>query len=312
MSTLPNPGAQPAVLADEHVFLIGRPPLGEFLGFIQVGTVDGQNADQGVLAQEWRAANDHIKELEKTEKGIADNPPIERLPDNLGHMREDVLANRMFQKAYSVVPCDIAIVELDRVVVYQKQINLAHVRRIQEQLGKSATPEQLFRTCIPFGQPLPPVQIRRVLPGNAYMFISPSNDLRFMDAMVLRGDQIADYQPRGPVAGVIGLVVGFTANCLSVIHAENRLILGNGSHRAFALRESGITHAPCLVQNVTRREELQAVAGDTVNQDPDLYLKSDRPPLLKDYFDARLTMKAKVPRGNRQVKVVFLQESMDI
>ncbi len=73
------------------------------------------------------------------------------------------------------------------------------------------------------------------------MFISPSNDIRFLEPVLLRTDQITGYQPRGVVAGVVGLMVGFTPNCLSVISVENRLILNNGSHRASALREIGIT-----------------------------------------------------------------------
>lgn len=43
---------------------------------------------------------------------------------------------------------------------------------------------------------------------------------------------MSGYHQRGPVAGVVGLVVRFTANCPSAIHVESRLILNNGSHRA--------------------------------------------------------------------------------
>src|SRR6266571_6136791 len=38
---------------DEHVFLIGRPPLSEFLGFVRLLSVEGQRVSQRQLADEW-------------------------------------------------------------------------------------------------------------------------------------------------------------------------------------------------------------------------------------------------------------------
>ena len=296
---------------DEHIFLTGRPPLGEYMGFIEAMTVDGQNADRGALANEWRTANDHILELEKQEKGYADNPVIAQVPGSLQASRQNILNNPMFQKAFGLVPADIGIVELDRLVVYQKHINLDYVRTIEARLAKSSSEEAVFRLCLPFDEPTAAVQARR-LPNGGFIFVSSSNDLRVMEAVMLEPAQVVGYQPRGPVAGVVGVVVGFTVNCLSAVHAENRLILHNGSHRAFALREMGLTHAPCLIQSVSRRDELPVVIGDPVAKEPDLYLKADRPPLLKDYFDPKLRKLANVPKQSRQVKIVFGSEAIDI
>lgn len=297
--------------ADEHVFLIGRPPLAEYIGFIETMTLDGQNADRGALANEWRAANDHINELEKGERGYADNPGVAELPPSLQPLGQQVMINPMFQRAYAIVPTEIGMIELDRMVVFQKFINLDYVRQIQSKLGTTPSEEEIFDFCLPFDQPVPPFQVRRVA-ANSYVFVSPSNDLRFMDSVTLLPTQVSGYQARGPIAGVIGLVVGFTANCLSAIHAENRLILNNGSHRAFALRDMGITRVPCVVQNVSRRDELPMVVGEPVSKEPDLYLKTDRPPLLKDYFDPKLRKLAKVPKKSRQVKIAFGQEPIDV
>ena len=49
--------AQPQ--SDEHVFLIGRPPIEEYLGFLVV-SANGQNLDRRALMDEWRSANDHL------------------------------------------------------------------------------------------------------------------------------------------------------------------------------------------------------------------------------------------------------------
>ena len=98
---------------------------------------------------------------------------------------------------------------------------------------------------------------------------------------------------------------------LNVIQAENRLVLNNGSHRAYALRELGVTHVPCLVQHVSRRDELDLVGGE-IQQSPDRYLKVARPPLLKDYFDQRLRMIVPVYRKNRMVRIQFAVEQAEM
>ena len=117
-------GLTVATPTDDHVFLLGRPPIGELLGFIRNMALDGQNADQGALAQEWRTANDHLKAVEATEAGIADNPPELPLPVAMQPLADRALADPMYQVAYQFVPTRVALVELDRLVVFQKFINL--------------------------------------------------------------------------------------------------------------------------------------------------------------------------------------------
>src|SRR5438128_12349617 len=89
---------------DDHVFLVGRPPLGEFLGFIRTMSIDGQTADQGQLANEWRHANDHVSVLERTEAGIADGLQVAQLPASLTQLTEQVRAKPSFQKTFRTIP----------------------------------------------------------------------------------------------------------------------------------------------------------------------------------------------------------------
>jgi hypothetical protein len=300
---------QPPV-ADEHVFLIGRPPLGEFLSFVAANTVDGEAADPRLLADEWRKANDHIRELEKREVGWADNPTIAPLPKRLEPLMTQVLADPMFQRGFNIVPVDIGTVELDRLVVFQKQINLDFVRQLRATLGDSPSDEQVFRFCLPFDHPNPPAQVGRIAP-NAYQFSSKSTDLRFLEPALLRSQQITGYAPQGPIVGVVALMVGYGSNYLNAVHVENRLVLNNGSHRAFALREAGIKQVPCIVQHVSRREELELVLPN-LHQRPELYLTPPRPPVLKDYFDEKLRKLVRVPRRLRHVRITFGVEQLDL
>jgi hypothetical protein len=108
------------------------------------------------------------------------------------------------------------------------------------------------------------------------------------------------------------LTIGFGSNYLNALEVEGRLVLNNGSHRAYALRDLGLTHAPCIVQQVTRRDELDLVASGDVQVNPDRYLKVPRPPLLKDYFDPQLRKVVPVPRKNRLVRVQYGFEQSDV
>jgi len=298
-------------LSDDHVFLIGRPPLSEFLGFIRTMAVDGQSADRGQLAAEWRRANDHVKSLEVAESGIADGPTTQELDPCLASKASSFLASPYFLKSFSMVPASLGVVELDKLVVFQKFIDLAFVSELKQRLTPSPTPERLFDFCLPLAPPLPQVALKQTA-NNSYTFLTTSTDFRFLEAAMLNPAQLRSYQSDGPAVAALALVVGYGPNFMNVARVENRLVLGNGSHRAYTLRDLGITHAPCIIQDVTRREELEVLGFGDLQQNPDLYLKSVRPPMLRDYFDAALTKIVPVARKQRAIRVTFGVEVMDI
>lgn len=295
---------------DEHVFLVGRPPIGEYLAYVRSLSAE-EFKDFGPLMDEWRHANDHIRELEATEKGWADNPAVNPLPESMSNLKEKATKDPIFRRSFSMVPSDISMVELDRLVVWQKHINLNYVRELTGQLGKSPTEEEIFLFSLPVIRRDPTARFMQT-GQNTFTFVSPSDDLRFLEATLLRPGQVQEYSATGPLSGVVGLMVGYGSNYLNAIRVDGRLILNNGSHRAHALRQLGITHVPCVVQNVTRREELEVVASGDFGQNPDRYLGSPRPPVLKDYFDPQLTKRLQVHRKLRQVTVSFGVQAMDV
>ena len=109
----------------------------------------------------------------------------------------------------------------------------------------------------------------------------------------------------GNLVGVVGLAVGFGTNFMNAIYAEKRLILNNGSHRAYALRKMGITHVPCIIQHLSSLDQLDVIAASEVGENPDFFLKHPRPPMLKDYFNPGLHKVMPVHRRLRQVTVRF-------
>lgn len=292
----PTPGAG----LGECLYLAGRPPLKDYLHMVRKYAADP--AETGVLTDEWNAAHKLVLQLEQDEPGLADNPRMTKLGPEYEPLLVELLKNPLIRNGFNTLPTDIVLIDLEHTVVYQEHIDVTFARALQERLGAAPGTEAVFRTCLPADQPQPPVKWIRV-GENRFTFMSPSNDLRFLGELPLEPGQLQECPPPGNLVGVIGAAVGFGSNFMNAIYAENRVILNNGSHRAYVLRKLGITHVPCIVQHVASREELALVASSQLRRHADLYLKHPRPPMLRDYLDPRLHTVVAVHRRMRQVTV---------
>ncbi len=307
---LPFPPAS-ATPVDDYVFLLGRPPIAEFLGFVRNMAADGPSAEQGPLTEQWRAANDRVRALEAAEGGLADNPETFPLPDEAAALADQVRTDPMFSSSYRFVPSEFVMVDLDRLVVFQKFINLGYVAALEASLPAQPTVEDMARLAFGVDRRNAPVRTMQNA-QNAFSFISSSNDLRFLDAKLVQVGPGDKLPCGGRAVARVMLTVGFGSNYLNAISVQGRLVLNNGSHRAYALRDLGVRYAPCIVQRVTRAEELELITGGDLQQSPERYLSTPRPPMLKDYFDPALRATVAVPRKNRLVTLKFGCEQSDV
>lgn len=279
----------------DMVWLLGQPHLQDFLSFCETKVVGGEQMDPRGLAEEWRAANDFYGELEKTEAGIADTIDCRPLDGRLARMASALEASNWFRNSFDNLPYSIELVELDKLVVSQIQVECGYAHGIAAGLGKCPSPAELFRFCLPLKRELPPVAIKR-LASNRYQFTSPSSDFRQHDPMLLRGADIADLDLPGAAVALLGISVGFGSNLMSGIRSGNRVLLQNGYHRAYALRSAGVTHAWCVIELVTRKDELRLTATEGVLSDPEFYFAAKRPPILSDYFTPRIAKRLRAKR----------------
>ncbi len=290
-----------------HVLLVGHPPVTEFLGYVTTQTMDGRSRDESALMDAWRRGNDHLLALTETEAGYADGIELGDLPEELAPLAARVLADPVTRRDYALAPVSIEWIELDRLVVQQKHINVAFADELRAEIGESPSPTQIFEFALPSEKRRdPPVRTGRT--GEAsWVFKSVSNDFRILDAELLEPAQITGFDASGVPAVIVALSLGYGSNYLSALSVGARLVLQNGSHRAYALRAAGQTHAPCLVQHISRHEELRAIVGDgsPLIAPGENLLTTGRPPLFKDYFDEQLRMIVDVPASLRQIQVGF-------
>jgi hypothetical protein len=297
-------GPRAASVIQEQIWLLGQPPLVDYLDYVKRVVEGGEAIDRRSLVDSWRTANDYYGELESSEAGIADEAECLELPDTVAPLADELAQTPSFLRTFDRMPTHFGMVELGKIVVSQRRVTLPFVQALQARLDPLPDLQGLFHFCQPLERRDPPVRIRR-LGTDRFVFMSDSNDLRFLDTALLRADQITAYDSVGPIGGVVGLVVGYGSNFLSVIRYDKRMVLHNGYHRACALLAAGITHAPAVIQTVTRRDELEVAAAQTVVDDPAFYFKAARPPLLKDFFDPGIRTLLRARRLETMVEVRF-------
>ena len=269
----------------ELIWLVGQPQLADHLDFVAKKVTGGELIDPRALVDEWRIANDIYHELSVSEAGLAERIDCRPLPKSLRPLEQAVRDNGWFRRSFAELPTEFAMVELDKLIVSQTHVERGHHDAVAATIGRDL--KKRFHFCIPLERELPPVRTQR-LSDHRWLFSSFSTDFRERTPMLLRGDQLRDLGVDGPVAAMLGLPVGFGSNFMSAVRSGKRIVLQNGYHRAYALRRVGITHAPCILEDVTRKDELRVGGDDEVNADPEFYFAQPRPPLLKDFFDPRL------------------------
>lgn len=265
------------------VWLLGQPHLADYLAFVRDKVVDGAGIDPRTLVEEWRAANDRYHELEQSEAGIADTIGWDPVEPSLSARVAELEASPWFRASFDNLPYQIVRVELDKLVMSQIHVERGPVFDRASALDP-AMRAAVFDFCLPLDPGLPPVATRRLGEGR-YLFSSPSTDFRAHRPVVLAPAALPQDIASGPLAFAVALGIGFGSNFLSGIRSGSRILLQNGYHRAYSLRAHGHTHAYCVVEDVTRKDELRLTATDEVSADPEFYFAAKRPPLLKDFFD---------------------------
>jgi len=295
-----------AVVPHHEAWLLGQAPLRKYLDFVGDIGMPGLNGARPDLVREWTAAELVYAELEHSEAGVADDPACPPLDPALQPLVDQVLASPRYTRTFDSLPTCIRMVDLAHLVVCQNHVTQTFVDGIKARVRPDPDPATLLRCCLPLDDGTGPVEIR-TMGSKRYQFRSPSTDFRFHEPVMLREDQLNGHRAYGAIAGALGLVVGFSCNFMNALRDDDsgRVLLQNGYHRACALLALGVRYAPCVVQTVGSRDELDIVAKTVVANDPGYFFNAPRPPLLKDFLDPRLCKQVAIKQMVHVVEVSY-------
>jgi hypothetical protein len=297
-------GNRTTAAAERLTRLLGQPSLDAHLDFVRRFVVGGAAIGARELCDDWRAANDVYAELETDEAGLAQTVECRDLDPAMAPLATALEADPAFRQTFDCLPVTFGMVELDKLVVSQQSLTSSFALELAGRLGPNPDAAALFGFCQPVGGAAPPCSIEAGDDDN-FVVSSPATHLTVHETLALPPEAVPGYASFGPIAGIFGVVVGFRGNFLNVIRADGRVVLNNGYHRAYALRSLGITHAPCVIEDVTRLDELRMRADDRVADDPAFYFRTRRPPLFKDFFDPRLSRTWPLRPRRKVIEVSF-------
>lgn len=262
--------AEPAP-ADEHVcWLLGYLPEAEALLALSGGRY-GVGPYPLELQQQVAAAR----------AAVANRPVFTAPPAVVPHAEDhgvlaDLAARNDIQAAFAGASWQPRFVDLRNVIALQK---LVVTDGLDERVAAAvADRAQVVELCMPSANQQVQVDFSKDSGDRAFTFSSLSPNLRLQ----------AVQGGLGPSGTSLTCHLGFGSPFLNVVQLGDRYFLRDGSHRAVGLLRHDVTVVPAIVITGTSAADL------TVN--PDLFTTDitlgDRPPLVADFLDERVTAPA--------------------
>ena len=266
-----------------HLALIyGTLTQGELNNYLEIVSADSEDRKQEIK-HSWPAAAEAFQQLVATEAGLPESVGTKALPPEMNDYLHHISTDPAFAKSFANYPISFECVEIDKLVAGQRIVHLDWVRQLIEK-GK---PGNIAEFCLDPGQDSTPITIARS--GNTAFTASSHNpQMRFLGVFEepYQADGVQGHHPGGQPIHAIVLLLGYGLSTINVYRVKQRLILGNGFHRLYALKSMGLTHAPAVVQQITHPQlEMPAAIGELPREH---LVETARPGLMKDFFDGRL------------------------
>ena len=245
--------------------------------------------DAASLDSEWAAA--------KTKLGApfpgAGNPEILPIPPEHQQYIAEVTQLPWVAPVLARLPgTTFALVEIDTLLAYQHTIMTG--RSNHHCAGLTSTPSisDLLEICLPKAQ------------SNESVMMAGSNNSMLLKAESLN-IRLVQGGNIGP--GFVGIQFGLSLPLVHVVRYAGRCYLHNGFHRALGVRQAGATHIPCLLRDVSTRDEV-GTREDGLTFGSAL-LESANPPTLGHFTQGR-AYDVQLRRQQRFINVSWSEYSM--
>lgn len=284
----------------EYLYAFAVQP--EVVNYVRTQAAEEDRTRIGEFMAGWMALQPRVKELVTAEAGLPDTIGVFDVTDEHRALVEEFTRDPLFTRSFQL-PSEVKLVEIDKLVAYQRTVHLGYVARLAERLGPAPSDDDVLRLCVSPQREMDPIQ--HLAFGNAaHTFSSQNSDIRFLGAFLKRnltGEDLAFAEAGGMPAAAIIAFVGYGTPMVNAFRVGSRVILHNGFHRVVALRRLGIERIPLVLQHVDNPElELGDELGGISR---DYLIHHARPALVKDFLEPGFTLKLRVRERMRVVNL---------
>jgi len=313
----------------EKVFLFGFMPLGEAAGVVAGDLVEIPTPME--IRKHWIKKAQAAQKLAETDPYVVDDSNIDMVikdfepehRDKLQEIEEYIMTIPLYRE----FPHEIKLVEIDKLIALQNNINLNRVERFSQSVNKESTMFELLDFTLGRRKYSSKIE-SNLVSNNSYLFSSDDEDVRISGPEIKElpryDDPVSEQKSTAFILKVTSgepfiyalktssLKIGYMQKLGQVIQGYAKgyqITLQNGFHRAYALKRLGFTHIPCIIIEPVSAQEIQLLNSNWL---PERWqqVTSPRPPLLKDFFNPDLCETVKVRTRKTCWKITWNIERM--
>ncbi|TMI23046.1 hypothetical protein E6H31_00230 [Candidatus Bathyarchaeota archaeon] len=195
---------------------------------------------------------------------------------------KQVAATPAFTGAFQGTAWSFKQVEIDNLTSFQMYVDLDYVTELNHALPNRPESLDIAKFCLPTEFPVQ-TSVNLDVAAQSITFVSHAPN------MLITGMGVNPSGPQSPLGA--GFNIGANPNYVTVVKYANRLLLKNGYHRLYALRQRGITTSPCVYAETTDFNQTGANRPGFFRKE---ILMSPRPPVVADFFDETLSAEIKI------------------
>jgi len=211
---------------------------------------------------------------------------------------ETRMQDPLLRTAFAGLDWSLQGVDLRRVIAFQKAIK---IDGLDERIAPvQADHSKLADFCLPSDQPIPPQSILRDLDQKGFTISSLNPNLRIAGSQVQTA-MVAPEQGMEPMSMLaVTFLVSMGTSYLQVASYNGRDFLRDGYHRAAALLRAGINEVPCVHIRARNFDEVGANPATMLSYET---LFGERPPLLGDFWDDKVSADIDQPTARKAVRL---------
>jgi len=299
---------------EEKIYNLGFMPLNEVAGLVLDELEETYDLDR--TKKLWLPRSQKAAELMNSGMQLLDDEKMRNIVidiDSKYSKKIEEIANKLKQYPFwQANKYSIKMVRIDELICLQSFVNLDRANYQKRKITKETMMEDLLDFCFPFNREQSEIH-SHMISNNAALFSTNDHDVRPGKIEIRKVPKFWDDGIDKVLALVIPVVEGdpfvYCVRTYGPFQMPDQttkkiyfLTLQNGIHRAYALKSLGIEYMPCLIIDPSTAAEAQMVSK---NWNPERALQnvSQRPPLMKDFFNPDLTEKFKVRKRLMCIRV---------